>query len=69
MRIGVSSEGSSLNTLGLKPSGPAALEIFSARSSLKTPLSVMRISGMSFSSFLDRLVRNLQRAESFIGIC
>ena len=63
VKIGVSSKDTSLNTLGLMPSGPAALEMFRACRSFKTPLSVTWISGMSFSWLDERLVNYLQRAE------
>ena len=42
-------------TLGLMPSGPAALEVLRACRSFKTPFSVTWISGMSFLG----LVRDL----------
>ena len=64
-----SSEDSSLSTLGLMSSGPAALEMLRACRSFKTPLSVTLISCMSFSWLCERFVKYLQRAESFMGIC
>ena len=48
-RIGESSVESSFNILSRIPSGPAALDTLSDRWSLKTPFSVMLISGMSSS--------------------
>ena len=69
VKIWASSEDSSLSTLGLMPSGPAALEMLRACRSFKTPLSVTWISGMSFSWSGKRFVKYLQRAESFMGIC
>ena len=59
---------SSLKTLGLITSGPAAFEMLRAGRSFRAPYSVTRKSGMPFSFLLKTFVRYSQRAESCIGI-
>ena len=69
VRIRTSSEDNSLKILGLMPTGQAALVVFKACRSFKTPFSVTGISGMSCFFFLKRFERYSQSAESFIGTC